>query len=292
MGGGFIQLSGEDATALGFMAHGGHGCISVTSNVAPRLCADFQNACLNGDFKTALALQDRLMPLHDALFCESNPGPVKYAASRLGLCEPDTRLPLAPIADASKRIVDAALARVGLIQAKAAEEGIARALQGGLSAMAAKTDDGRRIVAENRQARHEYFITDTLEAGLQLTGTEVKSLRKGQANIAESYASAEEGGLWLINAYIPEYQGAGRFFQHEPRRKRRLLLHKKEIHKLAIAAERQGMTLVPLELYFNQRGIAKLKLALAQGKKLHDKREAAKKRDWNREKARLMREKG
>jgi 4-hydroxy-tetrahydrodipicolinate synthase len=121
MGEAFNMLSGEDATALGFMAHGGHGCISVTSNVAPRLCADFQNACLKGDFKTALALQDRLMPLHDALFCESNPGPVKYAASRLGLCEPDTRLPLAPIAEASKRIVDAALARVGLIQAKAAE---------------------------------------------------------------------------------------------------------------------------------------------------------------------------
>jgi SsrA-binding protein len=158
--------------------------------------------------------------------------------------------------------------------------------------MAAKKDDGRRLVAENRKARHEYFITDSLEAGLQLTGTEVKSLRKGQANIAESYASAEEGGLWLINAYIPEYQGAGRFFQHEPRRKRRLLLHKKEMHKLAIAVERQGMTLIPLELYFNARGIAKLKLALAEGKKLHDKRETAKKRDWDREKARLMREKG
>jgi SsrA-binding protein len=156
----------------------------------------------------------------------------------------------------------------------------------------AATKDDRRLVAENRQARHEYFITDTFEAGLQLTGTEVKSLRKGQANITESYASAEDGGLWLINAYIPEYQGAGRFFQHEPRRKRRLLLHKKEIHKLAIAVDRQGMTLIPLELYFNARGIAKLKLALAQGKKLHDKREAAKKRDWNREKARLMREKG
>jgi SsrA-binding protein len=158
--------------------------------------------------------------------------------------------------------------------------------------MAAKKDDGRRLVAENRKARHEYFITDSVEAGLQLTGTEVKSLRKGQANIAESYASAEAGGLWLINAYIPEYQGAGRFFQHEPRRKRRLLLHKKEIHKLAVAVERQGMTLIPLELYFNARGIAKLKLALAEGKKLHDKREAEKKRDWNREKARLMREKG
>ena len=158
--------------------------------------------------------------------------------------------------------------------------------------MAAKKDDGRRIVAENRQARYEYFITDTWEAGLQLTGTEVKSLRRGQSNIAESYASAEEGGLWLVNAYIPEYQGAGRFFQHEPRRKRRLLLHAREIHKIAIAVERQGMTIVPLELYFNARGIAKLKLALAQGKKLHDKRETAKKRDWNREKARIMRDKG
>ena len=158
--------------------------------------------------------------------------------------------------------------------------------------MAAKKDDGRRLVAENRKARHEFFITDSLEAGLQLTGTEVKSLRKGQANIAESYASSEEGGLWLVNSYIPEYQGAGRFFQHEPRRKRRLLLHKKEIHKLAIATERQGMTLIPLELYFNARGIAKLKLALAEGKKLHDKRETEKKRDWNREKARLLREKG
>lgn len=121
MGPEFNMLSGEDATALGFMAHGGQGCISVTSNVAPRLCADFQNACLAGDFKTALALQDRLMPLHDALFCEASPGPVKYAASRLGLCEGETRLPLAPIADASKKIVDEALASVGLIPAKAAE---------------------------------------------------------------------------------------------------------------------------------------------------------------------------
>jgi SsrA-binding protein len=158
--------------------------------------------------------------------------------------------------------------------------------------MAAKKDDDRRLIAENRKARHEYFITDSVEAGLQLAGTEVKSLRKGHANIAESYAAAEEGGLWLLNAYIPEYQGAGRFFQHEPRRKRRLLLHKNEIHKLLIAVERQGMTLIPLELYFNARGIAKLKLALAEGKKLHDKRETAKKRDWDREKARIMRDKG
>lgn len=158
--------------------------------------------------------------------------------------------------------------------------------------MSAKKDDGRKLVAENRKARHEYFLTDTYEAGLELKGTEVKSLRKGQANIAESYASPEDGGLYLINSNIPEYQGAGRFFQHEPRRKRKLLLHKSEMAKLYNAVERKGMTIVPLELYFNPRGIAKLKLALAEGKKLHDKREDAAKRDWNRQKARLMRGKG
>lgn len=158
--------------------------------------------------------------------------------------------------------------------------------------MAALTKDGRRIVAENRKARHEYAIGDVFEAGLQLTGTEVKSLRRGLANIAESYASMEDGGLWLINSYIPEYPGAGQFFQHEPRRKRQLLMHKKELSKLWLATERKGMTIMPLELYFNARGLAKLKIALAQGKKLHDKREDAKKRDWNREKARLLRDKG
>jgi SsrA-binding protein len=158
--------------------------------------------------------------------------------------------------------------------------------------MAAKADDGRKIVAENRKARHEYFITDSWEAGLMLAGTEVKSLRKGQANITESYASFEDGGLWLINSYIPEYSQAGRFFQHEPRRKRKLLMHRSELAKMAIAVERKGMTLVPLELYFNDKGRAKLKIGLAEGKKLHDKRETEKKRDWDREKARLMREKG
>ena len=121
LGAEFNQLSGEDATALGFNAHGGTGCISVASNIAPRLCADLQNACLAGDYKTALVLQDRLMPLFDALFCEANPGPVKYAASRLGVCEADMRLPLVPISQASQRIVDAALASVGLVQARAAE---------------------------------------------------------------------------------------------------------------------------------------------------------------------------
>jgi 4-hydroxy-tetrahydrodipicolinate synthase len=118
----FIQLSGEDSTALGFMAHGGSGCISVTSNVAPRLCADFQNACLKGDWKKARELQDRLMPLHENLFCESNPAPVKYAASKLGLCSAELRLPLAAIGEESRRKVDAALKQVGLESlAKAAE---------------------------------------------------------------------------------------------------------------------------------------------------------------------------
>ncbi len=158
--------------------------------------------------------------------------------------------------------------------------------------MAASKDDGRKIVSENRKARFEYRIAEDLEAGIVLAGTEVKSLRKGHANIAESYASVEGGELWLINATIPEYQQAGPFFQHEPKRRRKLLVSKRELHKLAIAIERKGMTLVPLELYFNARGMAKMKLALAEGKKLHDKREDQAKRDWNRQKQRLMRDKG
>lgn len=157
--------------------------------------------------------------------------------------------------------------------------------------MASKRDDGTTLVAENRKARHEYFITDSWEAGVALLGSEVKSLRVGQSNITESYASFEDGGLWVINAYIAEYKGAS-LFQHEPRRKRKLLLHANEIKKMKLAIERKGMTLVPLELYFNAKGTAKLKIGLAEGKKLHDKREDAAKRDWNRQKARLMREKG
>lgn len=155
--------------------------------------------------------------------------------------------------------------------------------------MATKKSPGHCTVAENRKARYEYAVGDTYEAGIELTGTEVKALRAGQANIAESYASAENGGIFLINAYIPEYKAAGSFFQHEPRRPRRLLLHKSEIAKLAIAVERQGMTMVPLSLYFNERGRAKLRLALAEGKKLHDRREATAKRDWQRQRARLLR---
>ena len=150
----------------------------------------------------------------------------------------------------------------------------------------------KATVSENRRARFEYHIIDTYEASIMLTGTEVKSLRRGQSNIAESYAAEEGGGLALINAYIPVYQNAGAFFQHEPRRPRRLLMHAAEIKKLSEAVARHGMTIVPLELYFNDKGRAKLKLALAQGKKLHDKREASAERDCNRQKARLMRDKG
>lgn len=158
--------------------------------------------------------------------------------------------------------------------------------------MAEKKTDNYKVVAENRRARFEFRIEETWEAGIALAGTEVKALRSGQANIAESYAAAENGGIFLINAYIPEYKNAGNFFQHEPRRPRQLLLKAREIHKLRIAIERQGMTLVPLQIYFNERGRAKLKLALAQGKKHEDKREDIKKREWQRQKARLMREKG
>ena len=149
----------------------------------------------------------------------------------------------------------------------------------------------RRVVAENRKARFNYEIIDTFEAGLVLTGTEVKSLREGKANIAESYATEEGGEIWLINSYLPEYLQANRF-NHETRRRRKLLLNKKEVRRLIGAVQREGMTLVPLRIYFNDRGRAKLELALARGKKLHDKRETEKKRDWERQKARLLRERG
>ena len=158
--------------------------------------------------------------------------------------------------------------------------------------MAAKKDDGRTTVSENRRARFEYAITDTYEAGIELRGTEVKSLRRGEVNIADSYASPEAGGIMLLNAYIGEYKQAGKFFQHEPRRPRRLLLHASEIRKLSQSVQREGMTIVPLELYFNEKGRAKLRLALAKGKKLHDKRETSANRDWQRQKARLLRDKG
>jgi SsrA-binding protein len=157
--------------------------------------------------------------------------------------------------------------------------------------MAEKPARAVKVVADNRKARFNYAIGDTFEAGLALTGTEVKSIRNGKATIGESYADSRDGELWLINANIPEYLQANRF-NHAPKRPRKLLLHKRQINKLIGAVEREGMTLIPLKLYFNPKGRAKIELALARGKKLHDKRESEKKRDWNREKGRLMRVKG
>jgi len=157
--------------------------------------------------------------------------------------------------------------------------------------MAEKKERAIKIVAENRKARFHYSIEETVEAGVMLTGTEVKSARNGKSTIAESYADSKGGEIWLVTANIPEYLQANRF-NHEPRRSRKLLLHKRQINKLIGAIERDGMTLIPLKMYFNEKGRLKLELALAKGKKLHDKRETEKKRDWSREKGRLLRARG
>ncbi|MGO9004935.1 MAG: SsrA-binding protein SmpB [Beijerinckiaceae bacterium] len=158
--------------------------------------------------------------------------------------------------------------------------------------MAAKPEPKRKIAADNRRARFDYEIGETFEAGLVLTGTEVKSLRTGKATIGESYASLDRAGeIFLVNANIPEYLQANRF-NHDPKRPRKLLLNSREIIKVRKALEREGMTLVPLKIYFNERGRAKVEVAIARGKKLHDKREAEKQRDWNREKSRLLRARG
>ena len=157
--------------------------------------------------------------------------------------------------------------------------------------MASKDEKPQKLVAENRRARHDYFIEDDLEAGIMLEGSEVKSLRTGKANIAESYASVEGGELWLINGYIPAYTQA-KTFGHDERRRRKLLVSKRELAKLWQSTAREGMTLVPLKLYFNEKGRAKLQLGIAKGKKLADKRATEAKRDWQRQKARLMRERG
>ena len=157
--------------------------------------------------------------------------------------------------------------------------------------MARKSAPRGPLAAQNRRARRDYAVEEIFEAGLVLTGTEVKSLRAGQASIAESYAGDEGGELFLLNAHIPEYRAAGHF-GHEPRRPRKLLLKKREIGKLIGAVRRQGMTLVPLSIFFNPRGIAKVELALARGRRNYDKRAAVKARDWKRDKARLMRDRG
>ncbi|UIJ43827.1 SsrA-binding protein SmpB [Sphingomonas cannabina] len=153
------------------------------------------------------------------------------------------------------------------------------------------TFDKKKIVAENRRARFEYFIEDVYEAGLALTGTEVKSLRFGEGSIAEAYAEVRDEQVWLVNANIPEFSHGNRF-NHEPKRPRKLLLHEREINRLHGAVAREGMTLVPLSVYFNSRGRAKVELALAKGKKAHDKRDTIRERDWKREQGRLLRERG
>ena len=157
--------------------------------------------------------------------------------------------------------------------------------------MATKSQRPLRVIADNRKARFNYEIGETFEAGIALTGTEVKSLRQGKATIAESYADTRGREIWLVNANIPEYLQASRF-NHAPKRPRKLLLHRGQIDKLASGVEREGMTIVPLKMYFNEKGRAKVEIALARGKKLHDKRETEKKRSWEREKGRLMRMKG
>jgi SsrA-binding protein len=157
--------------------------------------------------------------------------------------------------------------------------------------MAGKDKTAARAAAVNRRARFNYELGDKYEAGIALTGTEVKSLREGRASIGDAFAGEKGGELWLYNAYIPEYLQANRF-QHETRRPRKLLLHKREIGKLIGAVDREGMTIVPLRIYFNDRGRAKVELAVARGKKLYDKRETEKRRSWDRERGRLLRQKG
>ena len=156
--------------------------------------------------------------------------------------------------------------------------------------MAEKPHSNFKIVADNRKARYHYEIGEAFEAGMVLTGTEVKSLRTGRSTIAESYASVDSHGeIWLVNATIPEYH-AGNRYNHEPKRLRKLLLKHREIVRLSHGVQREGMTIVPLKLFFNDRGRAKIEIALAKGKQVHDKRETEKQRDWNREKSRLMKQ--
>ena len=158
-------------------------------------------------------------------------------------------------------------------------------------AKASRKEAGIKVISDNRRARYDYEILQTFEAGIELKGSEVKSLRTGHMNLAEAYATMKGGEMWLINSNIPEYREANRF-NHEPKRPRKLLLHAKEIDKLANGVTREGLTIVPLKMFFNPRGRVKVDVALARGKKLHDKRDTIKERTWQREKSRLMREKG
>ena len=272
----FCQLSGEDANALAFLAHGGHGCISVTANVAPRLCADMHDAWRAGRPDEALAIHDRLIPLHKALFCETSPAPAKYALSRLGRCAAEVRLPLVEIAERSRE-----RGRRGAGRRGARSERIM-----------AEREQTRKLVAQNRRARHDYFIDERFEAGLVLTGTEVKSLREGRATISEAYAGEMGGEICLFNAYIPEFHGGNRF-NHEPRRPRKLLLRKREIDRLIGRRPARGHDAGPARSSTSTTwGWAKLELGLAKGKKATTSARSIKERDWQREKQRIMRHAG
>ncbi len=156
----------------------------------------------------------------------------------------------------------------------------------------ATREEAKKFAAQNRRARFDFFIDETLEAGIMLTGTEVKSLRGGRASVNEAYAGLKGGELYLFNAYIPEYLQAGRWLQHEPKRPRKLLIRRRELDKIAAGIKQKGVTLIPMSVYFNDRGMAKVEIGLATGKKKHDKRESEKERTWQRDKARLMRDKG
>ena len=268
IGAGFCLLSGEDATAVAYLAQGGDGCISVTANVAPRLCSEMHEAWQRGDVKTVREINERLIPLHDALFAETSPAPVKYAASLLGRCTAEVRQPL------------------WATHARNAAEGAAGDARRRPPQLMRTAD---RYVAQNRRARHDYLIEDTIEAGVVLRGTEVKVLRQGQASITEAYADQSGGELFLVNANIPEY-AASAHFNHQPRRPRKLLLHRKQMNRLLGAIQRDGITVVPLSIYFNERGRAKVELGLARGKRKADKRQAEKQRDWQRSRARILRE--
>ena len=154
-----------------------------------------------------------------------------------------------------------------------------------------KSDPNYKVIAENRRARFDYAIEDDVECGIMLEGSEVKALREGGTNIAESYAAVEDGELWLVNSYVPPYSQA-KMFKHEERRRRKLLVSRKQLSDMWNATQRKGMTLVPIVMYFNHKGRAKLKIGIAKGKKNHDKREAAAKRDWSRQKQRLLKDHG
>jgi SsrA-binding protein len=211
-------------------------------------------AAAAGDYATARDWQDRLIGLHKGLFLDNSPSPTKYALSRLQLLHRGG----APAAGSHVR------------RRQAGD----RPRHGGCgSGLMASTAPKMKVIAENRRARFDYFLEDFIEAGIMLLGTEIKALRDGRANIAESYAAVEGREIVLVNADIPPYKQANRF-NHEPRRHRKLLLHRKQIDKLIGAVQRDGQTIIPVKLYLNEAGKAKIEIALAKGKKLHDKRQA------------------